>query len=300
MGKNRANTIATLVLVLSGIAVGCYISVSVPGRDRTPPVITMESDTLEVSASHTREDLMQGVTAWDKRDGDVTGNMVIEQISDINEAHTAKMIYAAFDQAGNVAKTSRMLVFTDYHGPRFGQRKPLVFSQESKPDVLRFLTAEDVVDGDISGYIKGTLISDTADLSRAGEHQVEFRVTNRMGDTAKITLPVDVYEAKDYNAAIELSDYLVYIRQGESFRGEDYLTELKAGRKTYSLKNPPQDVQVVWNAASKTTRTDKHVIHITMEDDVKADVPGVYSVKYYAEMDGYTAYTRLNVVVEGR
>lgn len=242
----------------------------------------MADDELEISVLASDEELLQGVSAQDGKDGDVTGSIVIERISNITSEHTATITYAAFDEAGNVAKASRTLRYTDYTGPRFGQTKALVFSDSTSPDVLDYMTAQDMLDGDLSDRVKGTLVSDATSLNYVGLHQVEFRVSNSMGDTVHIKLPVEVYEAGTYNASVELTDYLVYVKKGADFKAEDYLETLTVGSINYSLKVENTDLD----------------IEVDIADPVDADVPGVYSVAYTVTMDRYVGYTRLNVVVE--
>ena len=45
--------------------------------DRTPPVISFDSDIVEVGMGAAEGTLLAGVTAWDDRDGDVTGEIMI-------------------------------------------------------------------------------------------------------------------------------------------------------------------------------------------------------------------------------
>ena len=45
-----------------------------------PPVISCSTDKIEASINVTDEELLQGVTAYDSEDGDVTSSIVIESI----------------------------------------------------------------------------------------------------------------------------------------------------------------------------------------------------------------------------
>ena len=181
---------------------GIYSLLFVLTDDRTPPVITMDTELIEVSVTADEEQLLQGIHASDNRDGDVSDLLVVENLSPLSPDFRSTVTYAAFDNTGNVARASRTLQFTDYHSPVFDLRRPLVFSSGTTPDVLGCLSAQDTIDGNISRRIKGTLVSDTSSLSYAGVHEVEFRVTNSMGDTQYITLPVDIYQVGTYNAQV--------------------------------------------------------------------------------------------------
>lgn len=297
MGKKRITILATVLLAAVGSATAFYTVTQVMQRDHVPPTITMDTDAMEISVSYTQEDLLRGITAKDKKDGDVTGEIVVESISDITPDRTAVATYAAFDHSGNVSKASRTLTFTDYQPPRFTQKKALLLPEGTTQDVLGYMAAQDMIDGDISNRIKGNLVSDTTSLSHAGEHQVEFRVTNSMGDTARITLPVDVYPSNAFNASVELSDYLVYVRKGTVFHGEKYLKNLTVGSVDYEIDGQDPDIDVFINRNGQSSA--QHMVYVDMNDDVDTSTPGVYSVTYTVTMDGlHTGFTRLNVVVE--
>lgn len=288
-------------LLLCIILTAVYIGLFVMQDDRQPPEIQMASDTITVSVSAGQKTLMKGVTATDDVDGDVTDRILVENISSFTSENTATITYVAYDSAGNASKASRTVKFTDYVPPKFGQKNGLVFASNTAPDVLSFMTAEDTIDGDISNRVKGTLLSDTTSLSYPGEHIVEFRVTNSMGDTRRITLPVDVYEPRDYNAKVELTDYLVYLKVGEEFNPKQYLHALVAGNNDYSL-NEAYDPEIrlyIDRYVSPAVNPAATIVNVTTKSDVDLTKPGVYSVIYTVDYDDrYAGFTRLNVVVE--
>ena len=319
--RNRA-ALTMIPLLVCMVATAVYRYYFVFLDDRTPPEITMDADMINVSVSAGEEELLKGVSAFDKRDGDVTGKIIVESVANINDECTATVTYAAFDAAGNVSKAVRKVKFTDYEPPEFGLKQALVFQSELLPNVLDCLSAKDKVDGDISRNVKGTLISNTGNLSSVGTHYVAFRVTNSMGDTEHITLPVDVLSKDDYNSSVELSEYLVYTKRGEEFKPEEYLKYLIIGRKKYSLdyQNPSEEELLEKDYSGipdaereEEVRTYIHsfvdpsengdifirIVNVEMRSNVNTEVPGVYSVEYTVTMDSkYVGFTRLNVVVE--
>lgn len=284
MRKKRKGAVflcaAALLLCLAGTLM--YTAVFVWRDDTTPPVITMDSDTLEASVTATDAELLAGVTAMDNRDGDVTADILVEGVSNL-AGDTVTVTYAAFDAAGNVTKATRTLRYTDYKPPRFALNSALVFNASTSLDVLGKFRVTDVIDGDIGDRVKATLVSDTGGLSNPGVHEVEFRVSNSLGDTAYLTLPVDVLNAGQYNASVQLSSYLVYLSKGGDFDPEDYLKGLDTGMDQITVKSGSG-------------------LRVDMESNVDTDVPGVYSVRYTVAYSRgateYVGYTRLNVVVE--
>lgn len=269
-------------LVLCAGLTAAYTVLFIWSDDTTPPVIAMTADTLEASVSASDAELLAGVTATDNRDGDVTASLLVQGVSNLVD-DTVTVTYAAFDAAGNVAKTSRTVRYTDYEQPRFDLNNSLVFNSGTSMDVLGRIHAKDQRDGGLSDRIKAELVSNTGSLAYPGTHEVEFRVTNSLNDTAYITLPVDVLPAGDYNATVVLKDYMVYLPRGREFNARSYLRGLDIGMSREVLENlSDMDIQV--------------------DSNVRTDTPGVYSacftVTYAPGAMEYVGYSRLIVVVE--
>lgn len=273
-----------LLLILTVLCVGVFVLYyfdSQSSRDTVAPVISMESDQLALSVQDGRDAFLAGVTAVDDRDGDVSDLVVVESVSAVDGNHCATVTYAAFDRSGNVAKAERTVAYTDYEGPKFALTTSLVFRSGYNLDPLDYVTAEDPIDGDLTERVKATLASGESDLSREGVHRVELRVTNSMGDTVRLTVPVEVYDPDMYDANINLSDYLIYLKKGSAFRAEDYLESLYAGYRVISIEQLKADGA-----------------QIDIRSDVQTAVPGTYDVTYTITYGTYTGHTRLIVVVE--
>lgn len=304
--KKKRKYLILIPLFLTGALCCAYMFLYAANRDKTAPVIKLNNNILEVSVNYTQQDLLQGVTAWDEHEGDVTYKVVVENISSLRKDHTANIVYAAFDSKGNVSKTSRKLKFTDYKEPQFYLKTPLVFTTSNNQDVMSCIGAKDVIDGDISRKIKGNLISDTSSLSNAGVHRIEFRVSNSLGDTVYLTLPVDVFEPNEMNASLTLKDYLIYLPKDADFDPAQYLSSLTIGTSELILDGSDDSVYV--NAGSHIdlemkTDSDQLIVNVDYDSNVNTGVSGVYSVTYTAVMERgtttYTGFGRLNVVVEG-
>ncbi len=307
--------------LICAIATMIYGALFVLTDDTKPPQITMDSQILDVSVGADETALLAGVTAKDDKDGDVTSGILVEKISSLKSDHTATVTYAAFDSAGNVAKATRTVCYTDYQAPRFYQVKALTLVANSVVDIVKYMGAEDQIDGDISNQIKGTLLSNVDGLNNPGIYELEFRVSNSMSDTAYIRLPVEVYPSGSYNANVELSEYLVYTKVGEAFRPEAYLENLVVGNQSYALDNQNPSVRNLTAEEVRQLGSDReqdvrtyinsyvdpklnvdpfvHIINVDMDSNVDVSKPGVYSVTYTVDYKGtYKGYTRLNVVVE--
>ena len=278
--REKGKKVAVLFTALCCAAFGAYYVLSRQAADHAAPEISFQSGEIEVSVGVTEAELLYGVTATDKRDGDVTGSLVVEGISELSPDQTATVTYAAFDKAGNVAKAERTLRYTDYQSPRFTLSAPLVFRSGISFNVLNYVGAEDVIDGTLDDRVKATLVSRESSITTEGVHEVEFRVTNSMDDTVYLTVPVEVCPSGAYNATVELSENLVYLKQGARFEPNSYLKTLRVSGEKNDLRNANDRVSV------------------SCSSDVNTNTPGTYSVAYTVKYGNYTGYTRLIVVVE--
>ena len=259
--------------------------------DQIAPEIQVQDTGLILSVQDPRDQLLQGISAVDDRDGDVTDSLIVERIQ-LVDAATGKIsaTVAAFDNSGNVAKAVREATFEDYSGPRMLLQRAMVYTQGNSFDPLSAFWVWDKLDGDITHRVRATSMDDSS-VSNVGVHQIEFRVTNSLGDTTKLVLPVEVVPAGTYNAQLELTDYMVYLKKGQSFNERAYLGEFRYGSSSVTLGGGLPAY-----------------FSLKTYGSVNNDVPGVYSLAYKVTYDrsaaaGYTSedligYSRLIVVVE--
>lgn len=283
--KNRKWLHLVLILLCLMAFLG-YRALDRLNTDTTAPVISIGTEALQLSVQDPETQLLQGVSARDETDGDVSASLVVESVQLEAADGLVSVRYAAFDKAGNVAKSERQVQYTDYESPRFSLSEPLVFAQNSSFDVFRIVEVQDVLDGDITHRLRATSLDETS-ITTVGVHDVEFRVTNSLGETVKLVLPVEVYASGAYQANLLLTDYLIYLPTGTFFDEESYLETFTAGaEKTSLLGGLPSGFSL------KTT------------GNVDTSTPGVYSVAYtvtYNKGSGTTCtgYSKLIVVVEG-
>lgn len=281
----RMNIMLLLVMAAAVGLFGCYQFWIHNKLDTVGPVITIEEGVLEVSVEDPDEALMQGVRAEDARDGDVTADVLIESVYGINEHGETTVTYVAFDAAGNVTKAQRQIRYRDYHSPRFVLSGSLTYPYGRRFDLMENVGAIDVLEGDIRRRIHPTLISDTRSIDDEGVHQVKLQVTNSLGDTAQIVVPVEVYDPEWYNADVTLTEYLVYLEKGSRFDSRAYL-------KSFVVRGEPVDV------SSEIPEE----ISVDINSKVRVNEPGLYEVSYVlsqtVDANTYTGMAKLIVVVE--
>ena len=284
----RKKWFPVIVLCICAVLFFGYRFYKQVGIDNTPPAITIddvEGVIHTVSVNDLDAGLLQGITAYDHRDGDVTASILVEQVGNITEDHQVQVVYAAFDAAGNVDKAQRTVQLTDYVSTRFTLSAPLAFVHGTNFDPLKLIGAEDLIDGNIRHRVKATLMDESA-ISAEGTHNVLFRVTNSLGDTAQLVLPVEVYFSGRYDAQLLLTDYLIYLPLHKAFNPEDYLLEyIAAGQVTDLTDGLPGDME------------------LTLSGEADPSQPGVYTIGYTITYTRgsqvHTGYSKLIVVVEG-
>lgn len=282
----KRNGLLIVLLVICLLLFGAYLVYERAVLDKTPPLISIEEgeQMLQLSVTDDRQLLLQGVRATDDRDGDVTKQIVVESVDQLNADEQVVVTYAAFDSSGNVSKATRTIQYTDYVGPRLTLSQALVFPYSSRLDPLPFVGAEDALDGDIRHRVKATLLDESM-INEEGTHPVRFRVTNSLGDTEELVIGVEVYPAGKYNATLSLTEYIVYLPVGADFSAEAYLNKFTMYGQTLSLRTGVgEDLQ----------------LRITgVVDTGKA---GVYPVSYTVTRQYgnqlYAGYSKLIVVVE--
>lgn len=77
--------------------------------DDNPPVIEFQKDEVTYSEGDSYDVFLEGVTAQDDRDGDVTDSLVVESVYLTESGKHVMVIYVARDKENNVAKVSKWL-----------------------------------------------------------------------------------------------------------------------------------------------------------------------------------------------
>lgn len=282
-------------MVLIALCLAVFFGYRAYDRARTdaqPPVIHIDPQPLEISVNAPKGILLQDVTAEDDVSGDVTDSIVLESIRLLGRDGRIAVGYAAFDDAGNVAKLQREVQYTNYRSPRFTLSGPLLYPSGKSFDVLNEISAKDSIDGDIPHHVRAMLTEDSP-LSSVGIHMVQFQVSNSLGDTTTEIFPVEIYASENYNADLTLKEYLIYLPLGGLFNAKFYPEAFTFRGETVELGTfLPEDYS------------------LEIDGEVDTRTPGVYPVTYtltYTEMNErtkkvineYIGHSKLIVVVEG-
>ena len=259
--------IALVVMLAANIATIIYQGTT----DTTdPPMIRCAGGILEVSSSVSEAELLADVTAYDEQDGDISEHVMVASISKLISENTAKVTYLVFDSDDNMASFIRKIRYTDYRKPRFEVKEPLVYTRAEEVELLTRLGATDVVDGDISEQIRVSTLATTDDPD---VYDITVQVTNSMGDTAWLDLPVLRLSYDPLRPTIYLTQYLVYVNVGVDFDPSMYVAK------------------VIGNGDAKLD-------DVKIKNWVDTSAPGTYRVYYTYTDDQGTGTAILTVSVQ--
>ena len=266
--------VTVLVFVITTVLFGMFYVQEQNLRDDTVPSIQIPSDILDVSIQDTNVQLLEGVTAYDEKDGDITSKIVIEAISKFSKDRTCLVTYAVVDSDKHVAKSNRTIRYMDYTAPEFYLEKPLIFKLGDKVDVRNMVGAVDCIEGDISEKV--TIVATDFTDNTAGVFTLSLQATNKLGDVIYLDLPIYVEEINVRALTVELTDYLIYIEKGEMPDFSGYLKSV----------------------SSNFVESTEYELFLSSNFD--CNTPGTYSVHFTVEdTAGRTGYSVLTVVVGG-
>ena len=171
------------VIILFILSVGIFAAGMEKERraeDPTKPVLTSDREILEISTSYEEADLLQGLTAQDGKDGDLTSEILVGEFSQFVEKGVSNLSYVVFDSSNQAATLTRKVKFTDYESPRLTLTEPLVFPAGKTENAMEFIGASDMIDASLSALVKQT--ESTIDYKNVGDYYIHVEVTNSFGD----------------------------------------------------------------------------------------------------------------------
>lgn len=266
------------VSVLAAISVIVMAVFTVADNSRkNPPVIKCDSgEIIEVPTKTSDKELLKYVTAFDEEDGDLTKNIIVERQNYFLEKGLTTVNFAVCDSDNNTVKLKKKIKFSDYTSPQIELLDDLIIPTQETVSFKSLTTVVDKYDGNISGKTK--IISPNYNNLKAGEYDINFKVTNSFSDTCDITVKAIVTD-EDYSAAsIKLSKYSLYTEIGETVNFRDYISGIvSTNGQNYSVS------QVIID-----------------DSDFNPEKAGIYNVFFSVKSGSSTiTKTRMIVVVDG-
>lgn len=252
--------------------------------DHRAPVLKVDKDEMVCSVTDGDEKLLDGVKARDDHDGDITDQVMVENISNFTGDGKRIVTYVVADSSNHVSRATRTISYKDYAKPKFEVKTAPRFSMaevDSKPDYARLVKATDLIDGNITKNVKISSVDDYKENEYGGFRDVVFQVSNSAGDTS--TLPVTISYTETGAPVVNLSSYVVYLKKNSGFSPGEYMASMEMGNNKYSVAD--------FRETQKGT--------IDVRNNVNMKEPGVYSVEYAAKApNGKSSVTYMKVIVE--
>lgn len=296
--------LCVVICVLSVAVYGAVTFYSGQKVDRDSPTIAMDEPQVVISIHDDESAVLRGITAQDKQDGDVTDMLIVESLGNFISDGVREATIAAFDEAGNVTKCTREVVYSDYTSPKVTLTGPLTVGLNQASKLLPRIRVTDCLDGDISSNVLLTVESSQGDTQQvingsvAGTYAMRLEAANSAGDMLVLPLTVEYSSTLGENGrpVIGLRDYLIYIQKGQSFDPLSYLDTMTIYSRNYAWGGRNAGfVRQTGDMEADTIPT----ADIDLSGKVDTNTPGVYEVTYsYTTDEGLTGSVRLVVVVE--
>ena len=113
----KRNTLHVL-LVMSCVAIVIGFVYAELKIDKVPPQIQVEDRDIEYKNGDDSSKLLDGVTAIDDRDGDISSELFVYMIMDNNDGETATVFYGVEDSSKNISIASRKVRFAGTEGTK--------------------------------------------------------------------------------------------------------------------------------------------------------------------------------------
>ncbi|MBA3924783.1 immunoglobulin-like domain-containing protein [Listeria rustica] len=228
------------------------------------PVILGDSS-VEVNPNSVFDPLAD-ITAKDKEDGDVTGDIqVVSNNVNTGIPGTYEVLYEVTDSDGNKSTFIRTVTVTEV--PVINGANVVEVNPNSVFDVLADITANDKEDGDITDDIQ--IISNNLNTSVPGTYEVVYEVTDSDGNKINFTRTVIVTEMP-----VITGDSIVKANPNSIFNPLDNI-----------MSNDKEDGDITGDIQ-------------VISNNVDTSKPGTYRVEYeVTDSDGNKARFERNVIV---
>ena len=252
--------------------------------DHQGPILKVDDEEMVCSVKDGDKELLDGVTARDDHDGDVTDRVMVENISNFTGDGKRIVTYVVADSSHHVSRATRMISYKDYAKPQFEVKTAPRFSMaelDSATDYSKFVKATDLLDGNITKNIKISSVDDYKENEYGGFRDVVFQVSNSAGDTS--TLPITISYTETGAPVVNLSSYVVYLKKNAGFNPGNYMASVEMGNTKYSVADFRETVKGT----------------IDIKNNVNMKEPGVYSVEFAAKAhNGKSSVTYMKVIVK--
>lgn len=212
------------------------------------PTISFADD-LHLHLGQKSFNLMDGVSAHDVEDGDLTNKVVYANTVDINTEGTYQVTYQVTDSAGHKTSVTRDVVVTN--------DAPVIHVSGNNQtevghafDPLQGVTANDYQDGDLTTEIK---VAGDVDTSKLGDYELIYTVTDKNGAVTTLKRSVTVFATAP---TLDVSKVPTELKVGDQFNPKANVTAV----------SPYGDVIVAVDGSVDTSKPGSYELAYTATD----------------------------------
>ena len=257
MNDNKGLKIALTVIavVLTALSV-----LTVIFTDSKGPKITVEQRSITYVNGDDKTSLLDGVSAYDAVDGDVTVSLIVKDITVLNSGDTAKVTYAARDNNNNISEAYRIVTYVDSDEN---------YSEPDDEAMFQEITEGEVTEAEASA--ENTEAQATEEQAEPVEEATEEpqEEENPAEEPEKPQPKATDNKPEDKTPKITLKQKTVNINVGQTFNPSDYI------------------------------KTKENASSIAIDGAINVMAPGTYPLTFKVTgPDGKTASETLTVVVK--
>ena len=260
--KGLKITLTIVAVVLTVLSV-----LTVIFTDSKGPKITVEQKSITYVNGDDKASLLDGVSAYDAVDGDVTVSLIVKDITVLNSGDTAKVTYAARDNRNNISEAYRIVTYVD---------SSEYYSEPDDEAMFQEITEGEVTEAEASAENTETQateepVEDTTQETEEPTEEVkeEPQEEEKPEESEKPQPKATDNKPEDKTPKITLKQKSVNINVGQTFNPSDYIKSKE-------------------NASS-----------ISIDGAINVMAPGTYPLTFKVTgPDGKTASETLTVVVK--
>lgn len=168
------------------------------------------ADALYLHLNQKSFNLMDGVSAHDVEDGDLTNKIVYASNVDVNTEGTYQATYQVTDSVGHKTSATRdVVVINDAPVIHVSGENQIEVNHAFDP--LQGVTADDYQDGDLTTGIK---VAGGVDTSKPGDYELTYTVTDKNGTVTTLKRTVTVFATA---STLDVSKVPTELKVGDQF-----------------------------------------------------------------------------------
>ncbi|MFV0559208.1 MAG: immunoglobulin-like domain-containing protein [Enterococcus sp.] len=174
-------------------------------RDQAPTIKGATNKTINLNDTFDRLD---GITAMDNEDGDLTAALKVTGDVDTSKAGKYKVTYTVVDSKQNKTEKIRTITVVDPDAntkPIINGAKDQTIEVGTTFDATKDITVTDNEDGDLTDQLK---VVSNVDTTKVGTYTVTYSVIDSRGEETKQTITVTVTEKEEIPAYSSSATYV--------------------------------------------------------------------------------------------